>query len=829
MSISDLVNTLNPMQRQAVELPPVSALILAGAGSGKTKVLTTRIAWLIAQGLARPSQILAVTFTNKAAREMRTRLESMITVDVSSLWMGTFHGICHKILRLHAEDAGLPKTFQIIDSGDQLSLVKRIMKDAGLDPEMYDPKAMTSAINGFKERGMRASAVGVGDTSETGVGIYRAYEGRCQREGLVDFAELLLRCVELLENNALLRDHYSDRFRFMLVDEFQDTNVLQFRWIRALAKADSKTNSVFCVGDDDQSIYAFRGARVGNMADFVKEYNVQNIVKLEQNYRSTSHILDAANAVIANNEGRMGKNLWTQAGSGELIGLYNAADDREEARSVTQEILTRHRMGTKWSNCAVLYRNNAQSRVIEQYFTANSLPYRIYGGLRFFDRAEVKDVTAYLRVMTNPDDTSVLRVINHPPRGIGATSLQRVAEAAAERNLSIWDAVNDWTGSPATVARVEPFVRLIKSMREACEGLNLADTVTEVMQRSGLKDFYDAQKDRDIRMENMLEVVNAAAGYCKENGIEDDCNAFDAVPGSNLSPVDGFLSQATLEADDKNEGEVQDAVQMMTVHASKGLEFDNVFLVGLEEKLFPHAARDGEDPGKALSEERRLMYVAMTRARKYLRISWCASRMLYGDRRSNLRSSFLDEVPEEHIKDLGGNAQMGEGGAGRAMSRAGMFGANGYARVEGSRSGGSYSRGGFSYNQTSDWIPAGADRPRYGSSSGSRSGYSSSSSRSSGPEISSSGSWKNTGVRKASEYLGSGSSGMATLKSKTRVPNQWDLYEGDKVVHEKFGAGVIERVNNPTDPDGATVRVKFQAGVKELLLAYAAPKMNKIG
>ena len=440
-NLMSLVESLNPMQRAAVELPAEHALILAGAGSGKTRVLTTRIAWILAQGMARPSQILAVTFTNKAAKEMQDRLEVMVTADIRTMWVGTFHGIANRLLRYHAEEAGLPKTFQIMDSSDQLSLIKRLMKEAGIDTDVNDPKAFQSRINRFKEAGLRASDVAA-DEESGNPGFYRLYESRCQKDGLVDFAELLLRSTELLERNAILREHYAARFRFVLVDEFQDTNALQFRWIKTIASPKSPTNAVFCVGDDDQSIYAFRGARVGNMADFITDYGVKHVVKLEQNYRSTSHILDAANAVIANNENRMGKNLWTDAGAGDRITIYEAADDKDEARSLTQEVLTDHRSGRPWKDFAVLYRNNAQSRLIEQYLTANAVPYRIYGGLRFFDRAEVKDVTAYLRLLSNPEDTSLLRVINQPPRGIGLTTMERITQEAQSRGVTLWQYIH---------------------------------------------------------------------------------------------------------------------------------------------------------------------------------------------------------------------------------------------------------------------------------------------------------------------------------------------------------------------------------------------------
>ena len=780
--MTDLVSSLNPMQRAAVELPAQNALILAGAGSGKTRVLTTRIAWLIAQGYASPYEILAVTFTNKAAKEMRARLETMLTVDISRMWVGTFHGIAHKFLRLHAADAGLPKTFQIIDQSDQLSLIKRLMKEANMNPEKDDPKVIQSMINDLKERGLRSSVITAQDAPGTMAGFYRFYEQRCQRDGLVDFAELLLRSVELFENNAIVRDHYTERFRFILVDEFQDTNALQYRWIKALANPREAKNSVFCVGDDDQSIYAFRGARVGNMQDFVKDYGVRSIVKLEQNYRSTSHILDAANAVISNNKDRLGKNLWTDRGAGERIRIYEADDDRQEARSLTQEILIAKRDGAKWGDFAVLYRNNAQSRVIEQYLTANSVPYRIYGGLRFFDRQEVKDVTAYLRVMVSPDDTSVLRVINHPPRGIGATSVARITDAAKERALSIWETISDWNDPNVTIGRVKGFIECIEAMREACAGMNLAQTVRTVVEMSGLKAYYEAQKDKDIRLENLTELENAAQGYYTENDLEEDADAFAVVEGGEMSPIEGFLAQAVLEADDKNEGEGLDVVQLMTVHASKGLEFPVVFLCGLEQGLFPHAPRNGEDADKAESEERRLMYVAMTRAKKKLRISWCGQRHLWGNIQWGEPSMFLAEIPEKDWVE--GRPKKSEQ-PGSSLGYRSSFS-------------GGYSGSGKSFSGAKD------------------------SSFRASPAQSSSG-WRQGAVGKASDYLkeSGGRSSGAHQKKSLGASSLWGLKPGDRVVHKKFGQGEILSIANPESQDEAQARVKFSIGVKELLLVFA--------
>ncbi len=806
-NLTDLVASLNPMQRAAVELPAEHALILAGAGSGKTRVLTTRIAWIIAQGMARPSQILAVTFTNKAAKEMQARLEAMVTADMRSMWVGTFHGIAHKLLRLHAEEAGLPKTFQIIDSSDQLSFIKRLMKEAGIDVEVNEPKDFQSRINRFKEAGLRASDVAANEESGN-PGFYRLYESRCQKDGLVDFAELLLRSTELLERNAILRDHYAARFKFILVDEFQDTNALQFRWIKALASPKSPENSVFCVGDDDQSIYAFRGARVGNMADFISDYGVKHIVKLEQNYRSTSHILDAANAVIANNENRMGKNLWTDAGAGERITIYEASDDRDEARSLTQEVMNEHRSGRPWKDFAVLYRNNAQSRLIEQYLTANAVPYRIYGGLRFFDRAEVRDVTAYLRLLTNPEDTSVLRVINQPPRGIGSTTIERLTTEAQSRGETIWECLVNWQDDPALVRRAGAFVTLVNEMKAACEGMNLADCIGVVIEKSGLKAFYDGKADKDIRLENMGEVVNAATGWYRENGLEEDAPALEVCEETGMTPLDGFLSQAALEADDKNEGEVRDCVQMMTVHASKGLEFPVVFLCGLEEGLFPHGARDGEDEAKALGEERRLMYVAMTRARQKLRISWCGQRMLYGKTHEGQGSCFLDEIPAEHVQTIASPLKERDAFTNyRSGGRSGNNYGGGYGGRGYDRSGSSWSRQDSSAAGSAGWQ------------------------RNKTPG------WQNGKVGRASDYLASqqkaasginsGLGGGFRKKKEAEPENPWGLHTGDRVSHPTFGVGTILALKNVKSEASAAARVKFDtAGEKELALSYA--KLAKI-
>jgi len=770
--MTDFLNALNPRQREAVELPNVSALILAGAGSGKTRVLTTRIAWLLSQGKASPWEILAVTFTNKAAREMRTRLETMLKVDVSQMWVGTFHGICHKLLRRHATEAGLPKTFQIIDQADQLALVKRLMKEAGINVEKNDPKAFQLEINRAKERGLRAADLAVSRTAEL-LGLYAAYEGRCRREGLVDFAELLLASVELLETHTDLREHYAKRFRHLLVDEFQDTNALQYRWIKAIASPGSAENCVFCVGDDDQSIYAFRGARVGNMADFVREYGISHTVKLEQNYRSTSHILDAANALIAQNADRLGKNLWTEAGAGERIGLYEALSDREEAGSIAQEILSRHRTGARYSDFAVLYRNNAQSRILEEFFLANTIPYRVYGGLRFFDRQEVKDVIAYLRVLVAPDDTSVLRVINHPPRGIGAGTVEKLTQKAQEANETLWTTLLKVSekGSDAGLARTRGFVQLIASINESCAGMGLNTLIRTVIDLSGLKAYYEKQLDHDIRLENLSELVSAATSYCEENDIAEGDDARKEGLEGGLSPLSGFLAQATLSTEERGQTEGSDCVQLMTVHASKGLEFDTVFLCGLEQGLFPHEARLGEDPDRAMSEERRLMYVAMTRAKKHLRLSWCAARHLYGSYRPASPSVFIKEIPEEHLRLLM---------SGRLGQRHGI----------------------------NRW-PQQSVVLDFGFASSSR--YDRAPSR-------------NQSRGATDEYDQTREEAFVRPKRQGEL-NPWGLAVGDQVNHARFGRGTVLSLADAQSEE-ATAWVKFAVGKKELLLRFA--KLEKI-
>jgi DNA helicase-2/ATP-dependent DNA helicase PcrA len=657
----NLLQNLNEPQLAAVTLPSQSALILAGAGSGKTRVLTTRIAWLIQTGQVSPQGVLAVTFTNKAAKEMLTRLAAMLPINVRGMWIGTFHGLCNRMLRAHHRDAGLPATFQILDSADQLGAIKRLLKANGIDDERYPPRNVQLFINSSKESGLRAKDVEVNDDyNRKFVELYSMYDAQCNREGVCDFAELLLRCYELLQRNEILRQHYQSRFRHILVDEFQDTNKLQYAWLKQLA---GSNNAIFAVGDDDQSIYAFRGANVGNMADFEREFRVQNLIKLEQNYRSVGHILNAANALIANNARRLGKELWTDAGEGEPVRIYEAQTDGYEAAWLVEEVKGLIAEGHLRSEVAVLYRSNAQSRVLEHALFNAAIPYRVYGGLRFFERAEIKHALAYLRLIENPaDDTAFLRVVNFPPRGIGARSLEQLAEAARPGNLSLYAAVGGMSGKAGS--NLAAFVKLIETLRFETAQLPLAEIVDAVIQRSGLIPHYQNEKEGQERIENLNELVNAAAAFISEEGYTQDAPATQANAEDSAtqipSPLAAFLSHASLEAGDNQAEAGQDALQLMTVHAAKGLEFHAVFITGLEEGLFPHENSLTEQDG--LEEERRLMYVAITRARRRLYISFAQSRLLHGQTRYGLKSRFLDELPEAAVKWLTPRVAVGAGG-----------------------------------------------------------------------------------------------------------------------------------------------------------------------
>jgi DNA helicase-2/ATP-dependent DNA helicase PcrA len=626
---------LNPEQLAAVTLPEGHALILAGAGSGKTRVLTTRIAWLLQSGAVSPAGVLAVTFTNKAAREVLTRLSAMIAVNPRGMWIGTFHGLCNRMLRAHHREAGLPREFQILDSQDQLAAVKRLLRAMNVDEDRCAPRDVQYFIMGRKEEGLRAAEVPVADeTTRRQVELYAAYDEQCRREGVVDFAELLLRSYELLARNEPLREHYRARFRHLLVDEFQDTNKLQYRWLKLLAGPGA---SLFAVGDDDQSIYAFRGANVGNMADFEREYRVAKVVRLEQNYRSQGNILDAANALIAHNTGRLGKNLWTAAGAGEALRVFEAQSDVDEARWIVEEIRALKRDEARLDQIALLYRSNAQSRVLEHALFTAGLPYRVYGGLRFFERAEVKHALAYLRLVALPaDDNAFLRVVNFPTRGIGARTLEALQDAAnaAGRNL--------YETALADPGKAAPFVSLVESLREEVQGLTLAEKVEHVVAKSGLLEHYKREREGADRLENLGELVNAAAAFSVEDIVIES--------GEDAEPLVAFLTHAALEAGEHQAGDGQEALQLMTIHSAKGLEFEAVFIGGLEEGLFPHEQSLLEKSG--LEEERRLMYVALTRARRRLYLSFAQTRMLHGQTRYNQPSRFVDEIPQGLLRWL---------------------------------------------------------------------------------------------------------------------------------------------------------------------------------
>ena len=645
----DLLADLNPPQLAAVTLPPQHALILAGAGSGKTHVLTTRIAWLISTGQAGAHAILAVTFTNKAAKEMLARLSAMLPINTRGLWIGTFHGLCNRLLRAHHREAGLPALFQILDSADQLSAIKRLLKNLNVDDEKYPPRELANFINAHKEQGLRAAqAEAYDDYTRRRVELYAEYDAQCQREGVVDFAELLLRSYELLCRNEPLRRHYQERFRHILVDEFQDTNRLQYAWLKLLAgHADGAVQDggacLFAVGDDDQSIYAFRGAEVGNMRDLEHEFKVANVIRLEQNYRSHGNILDAANALIKNNRGRLGKTLWTDAGAGEAIRVFQGFSDIDEARFIVDEVRELVRDGFPRTQIALLYRSNAQSRVLEhQLFTAG-VPYRVYGGLRFFDRQEIKHALAYLRLIGNPDDdTAFARVVNFPTRGIGTRSIKALQEAAHRANSSLYNAAASLPGKAGT--SVGHFIRLIETLRAESENLALPEVIDHLIEKSGLRQHYLSEKEGRDRLDNLDELINAATNFLQE---ESDTMANPA----DANPLASFLAHASLEAGEHQAGEGQDAVQLMTVHAAKGLEFDVVFISGLEQGLFPHDNAAQERDG--LEEERRLMYVAVTRARKRLYLSHAQTRMLHGQTRYCVPSLFLEELPEELLRQVG--------------------------------------------------------------------------------------------------------------------------------------------------------------------------------
>lgn len=793
MNPANLIDDLNPEQRAAVTLPDEPALILAGAGSGKTRVLTTRIAWLVQSGRVTPTGILAVTFTNKAAREMQTRLGAMLPVHPRGMWIGTFHGLCNRLLRAHHRDANLPETFQILDTQDQLSSIKRLIKAANVDEERCPPRDLQYFINSAKESGRRASDLGSAGTDRRWVELYAAYDAQCQRDGCVDFSELLLRSVELLTRHEAIREHYRGRFRHILVDEFQDTNTLQYRWLKLLAGPGLLAGPtgvptgvpIFAVGDDDQSIYRFRGANVGNMSDFQREYAVRHLIKLEQNYRSHGNILDAANHLIGNNTRRLGKKLWTDAGAGEKIHLFEAGSDGQEAAWIVDEVRDLQGQGARLQDVAILYRSNAQSRVIEHALFNAGMAYRVYGGMRFFERAEVKHALAYLRLAANPDDdVSFARVVNFPPRGIGARSLEQLQDAARQGETSLFRAIATMGGRSA--ANFGQFAAIVTQLQEAARRLTLAELMAETLERSGLNLHYRNERDGADRLENLAELINAATGFSAEQardlardlGLAADPSESAADEADPQAVLIAFLAHASLEAGDNQAGAGQDALQLMTVHAAKGLEFDSVFLTGLEEGLFPHENSLTEADG--LEEERRLMYVAVTRARKRLSVSYAQSRMLHGQTRYGLRSRFVEELPEALLQF-------------RTPKRGAFFGAGIQDRDRSARS-----------RETAYARPASASRGG-GAGSGRNAPYSRAAGEGQG--------MRGNGAMPSPTPLQSGGPVAATAESH-------GLRVGQGVRHAKFGDGIVVRLQG----SGADARAQINfrsVGVKELLLSVA--------
>ncbi|MCH8538578.1 MAG: DNA helicase II [Alkalimonas sp.] len=649
MDVSELLDQLNEPQREAVAAPPQHMLVLAGAGSGKTRVLIHRLAWLMQVERVAPYSLLAVTFTNKAAQEMRGRIEQTVGVSIHNLWMGTFHGLSHRLLRTHYQEAGLPQGFQILDSDDQYRLIRRVLKSLNLDEKHWPAKQIQWFINGRKDEGERPGQIEAsGDFSlQTMIKIYAAYQDVCDRAGLVDFAEILLRSVELLQQHAQVRAHYQQRFRHVLVDEFQDTNAIQYRWLKLLAGPDSK---VMIVGDDDQSIYGWRGARVENIQSFLQDYPEPVTIRLEQNYRSTATILKAANAVIAHNSDRLGKDLWTDGREGEPISVYTAFNELDEARFIVGRIKDWQQQGNSLSDSAILYRNNAQSRILEEALIQAGLNYRIYGGLRFYERQEIKDALGYLRLIANrKDDAAIERVINTPARGIGDTTLGKVRSFAREQQLTLWQSLQRMLTEKQLSGRaanaIGQFIELIERLAEQCDDLPLHEQADHAIKQSGLYAMYQAEKGEkaQTRLENLNELITA----CQTAPYEAD---------EHMTPLESFLSQAALDAGEYQADTYADAVQLMTLHSAKGLEFPLVFINGLEEGMFP-SQQSSEEPGR-LEEERRLCYVGMTRAMQKLYLCHAESRRVYGQEHHHLPSRFLREIPDECLEQIRLNTRV---------------------------------------------------------------------------------------------------------------------------------------------------------------------------
>ena len=639
-----LIASLNDAQRQAVAARVGRQLVLAGAGSGKTRVLVHRIAWLIQIENASPHSILSVTFTNKAAAEMRHRIEQMLGASPAGMWVGTFHGLAHRLLRAHWQEAGLAENFQILDSDDQQRIVKRVIRELGLDEQRWPPKQAQWFINGQKDEGLRPKNIQPGGDLflATMLKIYGAYEAACARAGVIDFSELLLRALDLWRDKPGLLEHYQRRFRHILVDEFQDTNAVQYAWLRILAKGG---DSLMVVGDDDQSIYGWRGAKIENIQQFSTDFADAEVIRLEQNYRSTAGILKAANALIANNQGRLGKELWTEDGDGEPINLYSAFNEHDEARYVVESIEEALRKdGLKRSEIAILYRSNAQSRVLEEALLREKIPYRIYGGQRFFERAEIKNAMAYLRLLDGGgNDAALERVINVPARGIGEKTVETIREYARAHDVSMWEAIRLMVAAKALPGRASGalagFIELIETLAAKAQSMPLHLMTQTVVEQSGLIAYHKAEKGEkaQARIENLEELVSAARTF--ENNEDDD-----------LSPLQAFLTHASLEAGDTQAAENEDSVQLMTLHSAKGLEFPQVFLVGMEEGLFPHKM-SLEEPGR-LEEERRLAYVGITRAMSKLVITYAETRRLYGSETYNKVSRFVREIPPQLIQEV---------------------------------------------------------------------------------------------------------------------------------------------------------------------------------
>lgn len=644
MDVSYLLEGLNDKQREAVAAPRVNMLVLAGAGSGKTRVLVHRIAWLLSVEQASPFSIMAVTFTNKAAAEMRHRIEDLIGTSQGGMWIGTFHSLAHRLLRAHYLDAGLPQDFQIIDSDDQYRLIRRIVKSMALDDKQWPPRQGMWYINGKKDEGLRPQHIQTyGNPVETTwLKVYQAYQEACDRAGLVDFAELLLRAHELWLNKPQILEHYQHRFTNILVDEFQDTNRIQYAWIRMLA---GQTGKVMIVGDDDQSIYGWRGAQVENIQNFLNEFPGAETIRLEQNYRSTSNILKAANALIANNSDRLGKNLWTEGAEGEPISLYCAFNDLDEARYVVGRIKRWHEEGGALADCAILYRSNAQSRIMEEALLQANMPYRIYGGQRFFERQEIKDALSYMRLTANRhDDASFERVVNTPTRGIGDRTLDVVRQVARDNQITLWESalqvIEHKMLAGRAIAAIARFLELIETLANETADMPLHVQTDRIIRDSGLKAMYEQEKGEkaQARIENLEELVTATRQFSYQDEDED------------LMPLQAFLSHAALESGEGQADAYQDAVQLMTLHSAKGLEFSQVFIVGVEEGMFP--SQMSLDEGGRLEEERRLAYVGVTRAMKKLTLTYAENRRLYGKEVSHRPSRFIGELPKECVEEV---------------------------------------------------------------------------------------------------------------------------------------------------------------------------------